>query len=104
MVWAHSLGTGIATHALAGVFNETNQENVSGLVLESSYDNFYNVILDQGEKLSGTVKLFVDLVNLVEKVHNKLHSYDMEFQSAKWLTQVTSLCSPTSREILQHMS
>lgn len=91
LVWGHSMGAGIAVHAVAEEMNEGNQENVAGMVMESPFNNLKEEILQTAKDGNP----LVDILLMVTEglvgwgIHDLLSKVDMEFRNDYWLPQVT---------------
>ena len=94
-VWGHSMGTGIATHALA---EETRvlgprDTRVAGLVLEAPYNNFTEEFIHVTSKQTPDMDGHGLLRNLYEmsgmSVPNALlREFKMEFNSDQWILDI----------------
>ena len=94
-VWGHSMGTGIATHALAEETRDLGPRDtrVAGLVLEAPYNNFTEEFIHVTSKQTPDMDGRGLLRNLYEmsgtSVPNALlREFKMEFNSDQWILDI----------------
>jgi len=92
-VWAHSLGTGIANHALAKeVIQKGENPQVKGLILEAPFNNFTDEFIEKTSKTSNPVvkaalfALYGLTGDAVPEALLKL--FNMEFNSDLYLPKI----------------
>ena len=90
VVWGHSLGAAITSHAVALEFREKQDETgVAGVVLEAPFNNMADelkvAINDVNNVfMKNVVKVFFKLGGLSKMTKD----YNIEFQSDRWLCQI----------------
>ena len=93
LVWGHSMGTGIACHALALHFKSKEKPaGVKGLVLESPFNNFTDEFIEKTSSTSNPViaAALAALYKITGDVLPEalLKFFNMEFNSDEWIKDV----------------
>lgn len=84
VVWAHSMGTAIATIAVANLSHQPPRHNsVKGLVLEAAYNNFKDQLEFVGRP--GEAAILQKAVHVVSRLRLMQR---FEFATDKWIAQV----------------
>ena len=92
-VWAHSLGTGIACHALAKEIEEKGSNpQIKGLILEAPFNNFSEEFVAKTTKTSNPVA-YAALTALYKLTGDSLPEsllklFNMEFNSDEYLPKI----------------
>ena len=90
VVWGHSMGAAITSHAIALEFREKQEETgVAGVVLEAPFNNMADelkVVINEVNNvfMKNFVKVFFKLGGLSKMTKD----YNIEFQSDRWLCQI----------------
>ena len=92
IVWGHSMGTGVATRAVAEELKDS--ASVSGLILEAPYNNFTEEVVHLSDSFS------LDIPDTaMAAIHSIMHSsthllrktlsyLDMQFESDSWIQAI----------------
>ena len=88
IVWGHSMGTGVATRAVAEELKDS--ASVSGLILEAPYNNFTEEMMQVSTTTSWTMaNTAMATINSATGFLSKaLTCFDMEFQSDRWIQEI----------------
>ena len=88
IVWGHSMGTGVATRAVAEEFKDS--ASVSGLILEAPYNNLTDEVMHMSTTTSWDIAntVMATLLSTTDFVTKTLAHLDMQFQSDRWIPEI----------------